>query len=43
MVRKKFDVSDNWVLNAQMPFGGLANNPEIKPEENVMQRIRIIK
>lgn len=43
MVRKKFDVSDNWVLNAQMPFGGIANNPEIKPEENVMQRIRIIK
>ena len=41
MVRKKFDVPENWVLNAQMPFGGIAVKPEAKPQEDVAERIEI--
>ena len=43
MVRKMFDVPENWVLIAQMPFGGIANAPDAKPDEDVMQRIKIAK
>ena len=41
MVREKFDVPENWVLNAQMPFGGIAVKPEAKPQEDVAERIEI--
>ena len=43
MVRKIFDVPENWVLVAQMPFGGIANAPGAKPDEDVMQRIKFAK
>ena len=43
MVQNMFDVPKSWVLVAQMPFGGIANAPEAKPDEDVMQRIKFAK
>ncbi len=43
MVHKMFGVPDNWVLNAQMPFGGIEIKPEPKPKEDVSLRIKIVK
>lgn len=40
MVRKMFDVPENWVLNAQMPFGGIAVAPKPKSQEDIKQRVK---
>ena len=42
MVRKVFNVPENWVLVAQMPFGGIAAKPEEKPVEDIAQRIKVV-
>ena len=39
MVREKFNVPASWVLNAQMPFGGIASVPEPKPSDDISSRI----
>jgi hypothetical protein len=43
MVHNMFDIPNNWVLNAQMPFGGITEKPAIKPQEDILQRIKFIK
>jgi len=43
MVRKLFNVPENWVLVAQMPFGGVAVKPEEKQSEDVAQRIKVVE
>ncbi|MBR4625842.1 MAG: nitroreductase, partial [Alphaproteobacteria bacterium] len=43
IVQNMFDVPKSWVLVAQMPFGGIANAPGAKPDEDVMQRIKFAK
>ena len=41
MVQDMFDVPKNWVLIAQMPFGGIEKNPENKPDEDISKRFII--
>lgn len=43
MVHKMFGVPDNWILVAQMPFGGISSQPDQKQSENVSQRIKIVE
>ena len=43
MVHKEFNVPENWVLVAQMPFGGIVVKPEEKQGEDVAQRIKIVE
>ena len=40
-VRKLFAVPEEWVLAAQMPFGGIVLNPEPKESENISIRVKI--
>lgn len=42
-VKKLFDVPDNYVLVAQMPFGGILAEPEAKPAEDISERVSIVK
>lgn len=42
MVRKMFSVPENWVLTAQMPFGGIAIAPEQKQDDDIASRIKVI-
>lgn len=39
-VKKMFSVPDSWKLIAQMPFGGIAAQPEPKEKEDIAQRVR---
>lgn len=43
MVKKMFNLPENYVLNAQMPFGGIGSNPEEKPKEDISKRVKIVK
>ena len=40
-VRGLFDLPDNYVLVAQMPFGGIVEPPAPKPGEDVSARVRV--
>lgn len=40
MVHQNFDIPKNWVLVAQMPFGGIANAPQEKPDYDITPRIK---
>lgn len=42
-VRKLLDLPENWVLVAQMPFGGITEEPEAKPTENIADRVKIYR
>ncbi len=39
VVRKLFDVPADWTLDAQMPFGGIAAEPDAKPAEDIDLRV----
>lgn len=41
VVKQLFNVPDSWTLVAQMPFGGIAVEPEPKAKEDVSVRVRI--
>lgn len=43
MVREMFDLPSSWVLNAQMPFGGIVSEPEPKEKEDISKRVIISK
>ena len=43
MLQKQFNIPKNWVLIAQMPFGGIATEPDPKPKDEVLRRIKIVK
>ena len=43
MVQDMFNVPKNWVLVAQMPFGGIDKNPDSKPDEDILKRFIIKK
>jgi len=43
MVHNMFNIPENWVLIAQMPFGGIEKNPESKPDEDISKRFIIKK
>lgn len=38
-VRKLFNLPEEWDLNAQMPFGGIAQAPAAKPTANIKDRV----
>ncbi|WP_295236524.1 nitroreductase family protein [Veillonella sp.] len=42
-VQKLFDLPSTWVLDAQMPFGGIVAEPEAKDKEDISQRVVIKK
>ena len=42
-VAKFLNVPENYTLNAQMPFGGIAAEPEAKPAEDMSARVKIVK
>lgn len=43
MVREMFDLPENYVLNAQMPFGGIGSHPDEKAKEDISNRVKIVK
>lgn len=43
MVREMFDIPENYVLNAQMPFGGIGSHPDEKAKEDISKRVKIVK
>lgn len=42
VVMELFDVPDNYILNAQMPFGGINSEPKPKEKEDISKRVRFI-
>ena len=40
-VKKMFDLPDRWTLIAQMPFGGIDEEPEPKQSEDISRRVLI--
>lgn len=43
MVREMFDIGDSYILNAQMPFGGILEEPDAKDKEDISKRVKIFK
>lgn len=39
-VRKMFNLPDSWKLIAQMPFGGIAGEPQPKEKEQITDRVK---
>lgn len=42
-VREFFDVPENYVLLAQLVFGGIEAHPEPKAEEDISARVKIAR
>lgn len=42
-VKKLFNVPDSWKLIAQMPFGGIAAEPDPKEKEDITKRVQFVK
>ena len=42
-VQELFNIPENYVLVAQMPFGGIVAEREAKAEEDISKRVRLIK
>lgn len=42
-VAKLFDISGNWTLIAQMPFGGIGSEPDAKEKEDIDKRVIVRK
>lgn len=42
-VRKLFDLPENYVLVAQMPFGGIVSEPDAKAKENIAERVLVAR
>lgn len=42
-VQKLFALPDNYVLVAQMPFGGIVEEPEPKAKEDITKRVKVIQ
>lgn len=40
MVKKMFGVPENYKLIAQMPFGGIGEEPEAKQKVDIKERIK---
>lgn len=43
MVRDLFDLPDSYVLDAQMPFGGIISEPDAKEKEDISNRVKFVK
>ncbi len=42
-VKKLFDLPRSWVLNAQMPFGRILQEPDPKEREDINERVRVVR
>lgn len=42
-VRKLFNLPDDWVLVAEMPFGGIVAEPAVKEAENIADRVKVFE
>lgn len=42
LVQEMFEIPKSWKLIAQMPFGGIATEPEPKAKENIEERVKFI-
>lgn len=42
-VQKLFNLPSNWLLDAQMPFGGIAAELDVKAKEDISQRVVVKK
>jgi len=42
-MKAMFDLPEDYVLVAQMPFGGIGGDPRVKDPQNVMDRIKVCK
>lgn len=42
-VKKLFDIPEDYVLLAQMPFGGIVSEPDKKEKEDISKRVVILK
>lgn len=40
-VHQLFNLPENYVLLAQMPFGGIIEEPQVKEKENIKQRVAV--
>lgn len=43
MVREMFNLPEDYILNAQMPFGGIGSHPDKKAKEDISNRVRVVK
>ena len=41
-VKEMFDIPESYILNAQMPFGGINTEPDAKEKEDITKRVRIL-
>lgn len=41
MIREMFDLPSSWILNAQMPFGGIVSEMDPKEKEDIEKRVKI--
>jgi predicted oxidoreductase (fatty acid repression mutant protein) len=42
-VRELFDLPESYLLIAQMPFGGIVKEPDLKEKEDITKRVQIEK
>lgn len=42
-VKQLFNVPEEYMLIAQMPFGGIVSNPEPKEKEDISKRVKVVK
>lgn len=42
MVKEMFNIPESFVLNAQMPFGGIGSSPAEKEKEDISKRVKIV-
>lgn len=42
-VKELFKVPNEYTLLAQMPFGGIVNEPNLKEKEDILKRVNVIK
>lgn len=42
-VKKLLQLPEEYVFVAQMPFGGIVNEPALKEKEDINKRVRVVK
>lgn len=42
MVKEMFNIPEGFILNAQMPFGGIGSQPGEKEKEDISKRVKVV-
>ena len=42
-IKDAFSIPENYVLLAQMPFGGIVSEPDPKEKEDISKRVLVLK